>query len=212
MMQIKIAGMLDDPYAQSLLNMAELEFPGSAVSSPCAVFEAVTKELIGTKQHRYGPTPGPEALVTIRNVVRYAMDHGKPIPILVPWGGSKQGNGSVDIAELMALKQLNSLVSRIKAHYPVGAVVRIRLEDATDNLLFADFPGWKQKTAQYTQEFSKLALVIGDLDVSVLPETKLVSPSFESEARLASAVIYLAMRDGSTGPLSDIGWRTLRRH
>lgn len=150
----------DNPYAPSLQNMAELVFPGSAVHDECAVFEAVSQELVGTKQHRFGPTPNPESLVEIREVVSVSMERNSPIPILVPWGASKQGPHGVDIAEMMALRQLISLSHRVRAHYSPGIVVIVRLEDLTDSTMFEGVPGWAAKTADYVKTFIQLSDVM----------------------------------------------------
>lgn len=173
MERFTIQNMSTDLYAPIIAAMLEIEFPGTAIDK-CSTFEAVVKQIIGTKQHRNGPTPDPENLVAIRKAVRDAMDHHEPIPILVPWGGSKQGNGSVDIAELMALKQLVCLSDRIKQHYGHETDIRIRVEDATDNVLFANFPGWQGKTERYTNDFVKLADTIAP-EIVVIKESSQVN-------------------------------------
>lgn len=165
-----------DPYLQSIVNMAEMEFPGAKTKDRCAVFEAVSEELVGTKQHRFGPTPSPESLVAIREVVLQAINAGKPIPILIPWGGSKQGPWDLDIAEVMALKQVKCLIERVRHHYEPGVDVRIRLEDLTDNVMFADVPGWSAKTKRYTDTFSNLHDMLMPSQSMVMLESRLVDP------------------------------------
>jgi hypothetical protein len=175
------------------------------VKDPCAVFEAVSREIVGTKQQRFGPSPSPEVLVSIREVVRNAIESVSRIPILIPWGGSKQGPGSVDVAELMAFRQIDSLLKRIESHHPVGVDARIRLEDATDYALFADFPGWREKTDAYVKDFSDLATIVLP-DVLVIPETQVVGDSFKAEVAWTAPIILNAMLTGDRAPLAEAGW------
>lgn len=192
--QVRVDGPVDDPYAPSLQNMAELVFPGSAVHDPCAVFEAVSHELVGTKQHRFGPTPDPESLVAIREVVREAMEHGAPIPILIPWGASKQGPYGVDVAEMMALKQLICLNQRVRSHYAPGVDVGIRLEDLTDSTMFRGIPGWAAKTSEYVAAFVKLHnMMVGDFS-TVQPESELMDGDrFRAQTESNAQVIFAAL-------------------
>lgn len=159
-MPLRISVSGDDPFASTIATMAEVEFPGSAKKGSQEVFEAVSKELIGTKQHRLGPTPDPESLVEIRKVVRWAMDRDRPIPILVPWGASKQGPWKVDVAEVMALKQLDCLDRRVSSHYSPGIEARIRLEDLTDEVMFTIYPEWQQKTDEYVLTMENLHKIL----------------------------------------------------
>ena len=142
----------DDLYNDCILNLFEKEFPGSTKNKD-SIFESVVAELIGTKQHRNGPTPDPETLVSIRKLVREYVSEEVPVPIIVPWGGSKQGNHEVDIAELYALKQLICLNERVNKYYPCGLHIIIRLEDLTDNILFRNHPGWIKKTNKYLKHY-----------------------------------------------------------
>lgn len=139
-MQIRIRGTDDDPYIHSLEAMAEMEFPG-AMPKGQATLDAVATELVGTKQHRYGPTPDPESLVAIRKVVRDAMEHDLPVPVFVPWGGSKQSGNILDVADLMAFKQLRCLNRRVKEHYKPGLDLRVRLEVFTESSLYGRATG-----------------------------------------------------------------------
>lgn len=192
-MPVKIfipGSFIDDPYLQSIATMAAVEFPGSRPQDPCAVFEAVVKEVVGTKQHRYGPTPDPERLVAIREVVRDAVAQDRPIPILMPWGASKQGPWKVDIAEVMALKQLNSLASRVVQHYSPGIDIRIRLEDLTDKHMFADVPGWANKTNEYVDSFRSLHQVLSTGYSAVRLESELMdTEDFYRKAHMAGGIL-----------------------
>lgn len=150
-----------------------LEFPGSTRPS-CGTFEAVVHEVIGTKQHRFGPTPPPEDLVPIRGIIRDCMERRVPIPILVPWGASKQGPFSLDIAELMALKQLNCLQTRVRAHYSPGVDFSIRLEDLTDLVLFAGMWPYPAKTLEYRTEFELLHQLVSEPGSTLRKESNMM--------------------------------------
>lgn len=175
MASIGLARVSEQPYARLIENLVELEFPGSSPAAGKASFEATVAEIIGTKQHRYGPMPDPESLVAIRDVVREAMAQKKPIPILVPWGCSKQGPFGVDIAEMMALKQLRCLDARVKQHYGPGVATHVRLEDLTDEAMFAGDLGWLAKTRAYSSNFQKLFAALPPRSAAVLVESELMN-------------------------------------
>lgn len=173
MTSIKIFGSSEDPYLHLVANAAEMAFPGSSRTEPCAVFEAVANEIIGTKQQRYGPYPNPEHLVSIRSVIRLAIARNERIPVLIPWGGSKQGSTGIDVGELFALRQVLSIIERVKAHYPIGMDVRIRIEDLTDHLLFQNVPGYAEKTKTYSAKFARLAQILSDGSITPIRESQL---------------------------------------
>jgi hypothetical protein len=192
-----------NPYHDIIATMLEIEFPGQALNCD-TVFEAVTQQLVGTKQARNGPTPSPETLVSIRSVVREAMRDNKPVPILVPWGASKQGNYGLDVAEVMALKQLECLRTRVTQHYEPGIDLRIRLEDTTDHILF---PHETRKITEYVNSFRDLQKIVSP-DTTVIAESLILDTSqWETVAELLQA----AMDDDdfyATGQLDrDWGWK-----
>lgn len=197
---MKIRAGLDDPYMSSILRMAELEFPGSARNDSRVLFESVVAEIIGSKQHRYGPVPDPESLVEIRAVVRKAMNAGVPIPILIPWGASKQGPWVLDIAEVMALKQLACLERRVYTHYKPGVHIRIRLENLTDESMFGD--KWIPKTDAYVHGFKKLfkSLMTGYADL-VTEDELMFRKAFRDQVMVNSELIFAAMgrQEGQRG-------------
>jgi hypothetical protein len=196
-MSLKLSANSDDPYLGTILQMMELEFPGAVNGDKKVMFEAVVSELIGTKQQRYGPMPDPEGLVEIRAVVRKAMDAGAPIPILIPWGASKQGEGSVDIADVMALKQLECLERRVCAHYKPGVDIRIRLENLTDESMFGD--DWIPKTDLYVRDFQKLhkTLMFGGGSAIWREDFLMNSSDFRRAVATYSPIILEAMNRSS---------------
>ena len=199
----------DHPYAGVIQSLISHEFPAS-VRGDKATLEALSAEIIGTKQHRYGPTPDPEVAVSLRNVIRHAIAWKTPIPILVPWGASKQGPFSIDLAEIMALKQINCLDDRVRKFYPLGTEIRIRLEDATDYVLFGNEDGWTEKTLRYTEDFGELASVVLNPSISVLRETSLFSLDQHS-AQAHQHAMTIAMTFNlspimRSEALASIGW------
>jgi len=190
---MKVSGIGDDPFMGQILQLMELEFPGATRNNNTVLFEAIVSEIIGSKQHRYGPIPDPEGLVAIRDVVRKAMREEAPIPILVPWGASKQGPWGVDLAEVMALKQLECLSRRVSAHYAPGVDIVVRLENLTDESMFGD--GWIPKTDAYVRDFSKLKKAIAFTSVEVKREDTLMSrTAFRDMVDINSGYILEAMK------------------
>lgn len=197
----------DDPYSQVIESMFELEFPGSVGSSD-SLLDTLATQVIGSKQHRYGPTPSPEMLVSIRAVLKHSIDSKGPIVLLVPWGGSKQGPYGADIADLMAMRQLSALRERVERHWKWGVSVTLRLEDLTDDLLFQDHAGWKQKTARYSQDIVQLARMFGFWP---LLESELMKEGdFKRTAAARAEAIFEAMMAAEASRrtliLGTIGW------
>lgn len=211
-MKISVVSGANSEYDEVICSLIEREFPGSIQDGGCAAFEAVVSQIVGTKQSRFGPTPSPEVLVTIRDAVRRSMEAQVPIHVLIPWGASKQGNYGIDLAEVFALKQIKKLVDGVSAHYKPGIRATIRVEDLTDQLLFGE--NYKHKVVAYTHELAKLALIIGGS--AVYSETELVqitgnSPKFfMDEVNSKSDKLYQAIKHGNehgcVDALSEIGW------
>src|SRR5260221_8238753 len=120
----------DSSYEKLITRFIAQEFPSVKTSEPELTLELLSKIIVGTKETRYGSLPSPESLVSIRQVIRRAVELHLPIPILTPWGGKKAKTGErIDIAEVAALKQIDALNHRIQTHYNPGLSVRIRVED-----------------------------------------------------------------------------------
>jgi hypothetical protein len=198
----------DDPYAGVISNLLATTFPGSSKSSK-SVLEAIFAEVLGTKQHRYGPTPDPETQVSIRHVVRTAVDQGKPIPILVPWGGSKQGPYGVDLADLMALRQIQCLYDRVKSHYTPSIEAVLRVENRTDDVLFSGVPGWSEKTQAYTTNLMTLGNALHLPAIrAIRPESELFPHSLFRE-KIAQNLTPLSLAiQGDPSKLATIGWNS----
>jgi hypothetical protein len=201
------------PYATVLANFLAQEFPGS-VSNAEAVFEAVCSEVFGTKQHRYGPMPSVEQQVAVREIIRSYMDSGDPIEVLVPWGSSKQADVNLDVLELSALRSIHCLSERVKRHYAPGIRVSIRVEDATDMVLFD--PSFYGKINTYAVTMVKLVQALGYKEITVKRETELMStPDFHEHVRDLTPWIaeYMnaADRIGSEKAMETDAYQTMKR-
>src|SRR5216117_2583235 len=73
-----------DLYAAAIERLVGREFPQLSSGRTEDVMEAVMLAVFATKQYRYGPRPGPESEVLMRDVVRRAIDAERPIPLLIP--------------------------------------------------------------------------------------------------------------------------------
>lgn len=202
-----------NPFKQVIANFLAQEFPGS-VSNAEAVFEAVCAEVFGTKQHRYGPMPSPEQQVAIREVVRSFMDSGDPIEVLVPWGSSKQADVTLDVLELSALRSIHCLSERVKRHYSPGINVSIRLEDATDMVLFN--PSYYDKINTYAATMVNLVKALQYSEITVKRETELMSTAdFHEHVHTLSPWIaeYIEASDryGSEKAMDGEAYQTMKR-
>lgn len=192
-----------DLYDDVIMNLFESSMPGS-IGTKESKFEALFSELMGTKQHRNGPIPTPEVQVSIRNILR---ENDKVLQILVPWGGSKQGKHTVDIAELYALRQLTCLKERLKKH-GMQTIIHIRLEDLTDQVLFFKYDHWFTKTKKYCQTLSELSRIV-DGEILVFKESDLLdAPIFFGMVEGYTKIIFEAMQDTnySKNKLKEIDW------
>jgi hypothetical protein len=192
-----------DPYHTLIEQFLVSQFPTQVKLSKSGVVDAVTNELFGTNQNRYGPKPSAEYQVAMREVVKYYTDRFLRIPILVPWGSRKPHvTGSVDVAELSALKQLDCLRQRIEHIYPLGIDMRIRVEDASGNYLFED-EGVPSRLAveHYTEDFTRLVKVLGlDWYMKAVPESTLFNENtmkYKADEMLPDFIAYLAVTDGN---------------
>lgn len=212
---MQIHSLFPDPYSDVIRRFVLSEFPSRTTTSSTDLLELVFTEILGTKQVRYGPKPAPEAQVAIREVIRAKIEHQLPIPFLVAWGSEKPDGSSIDIAELMALRQLASLNERISRHYPPGARFNIRLEDASAPHLFADRPEAWTEAQRYTRAFLNLVSALELHSIHPIPESYLVTPElFAREANRWTEPIEAALRDYEGGfdasaeaRLASIGWQ-----
>jgi hypothetical protein len=204
-----------DPYSALIESFIGKDFPRRLASNSSVLIDILTDEILGTKQTRYGPKPGPESLVAIRDVVRHYVSNGEPIPFMVPWGSEKPDGSSIDVAELAALKQLSCFNARITPHYQPGIRANIRLEDVSAPYLFSDDPDTaRSNAARYTTDFGTLVKVLGHEFIKVVPESSLTDEETFNQA--ADNVVgyfekalrmYDAFENAEAGTLlAQIGW------
>jgi hypothetical protein len=192
------------------------EFPQLASGRIEDLVDAITEEIVGTKQVRLGPRPSPEALVKIRAAVRNASYHQRPLPILIAAASIKLPLGRrIDVAELSALKQLSCLQARVQRHYAPGISIRIRMEDLTELVISRNVGNIKSIIREYGDSFQALVEVLGyDKFIKLVPES---SQADEVEyLRRAANLAYVFekhLRDteGQTQPersaeLAEAGW------
>jgi len=174
-----------DPYGVLISNYIKSEFPIFLQRTDSALLDLLTTAIVGTGQTRFGPTPSPESLVAIRQVIAHHLTQQTPIPFLVGWGSEKPDGSPLDVAELFGFKMLKCLSERIKNFYIPGIVVNVRVEDASAPHLFFDRQEQARLDAShYTQAMVKLAKVLSlDHIIRVIPESTLVSEAaFNKEA------------------------------
>lgn len=167
-------------------------------------FEAVSSEVFGTKQRRYGPMPGPEAQVLVRDVLRKSED-SRALTVFVPWACSKQEPAAkLDLLEFCALRQLLCLREGM-ARFGWSTNFVFRVEDLTDTYLF----GCKARTRIESYR-DRMARLVG----SVLPgsdvrlESHYSSPeAFRDTAEMYAYAFNRYLRgEGDSSELRKIGW------
>lgn len=172
-------------------------------------FEALSDELFGTKQRRYGPMPPPERQAAVRDVLREA-DGGGTLTLVVPWGPSKHRPGDVlDVLEFTAVRQLRCLADGM-ARMGQGVRFVFRLDDLTDLfLLGADDPGRRKQIDDYSSAFVHLTRqVLGATAEFVFESDKTSYPDFAGAADTFRTVFYNYLRGHTTVvTLAEIGWK-----
>jgi hypothetical protein len=160
---ITVKASADNPYAKQLSQFFTLEFPQMNGNDQALTLEYVTKAIIATNQIRYGPSPNPESLVSMRSVIRKSIEREEPIPMLMPFGSRKAVLGQrLDIAEVSALKTLACLQGRVKERYSPGIQLNIRVEDVSGNSLFEEDGDQSLKESlDYCLDFVALVKILG---------------------------------------------------
>ncbi len=203
----------NDPYTHTIESFIGREFPIIAKKTTEDMMEAIVSEFFASKQYRIGPKPSPESEVKIRDVVRRAVEANRPIPILIASAAIKVPIGeSMDVAELSALRVLNCLNDRIRAHYTPGTNIRIRMEDLTEYAISSDVPNIGCHVENYTREFKALVRVLDFAGfITPVPESSLADPKHFLELVDTYAAFfydYLALQSSIASlKLSDAGWK-----
>jgi len=216
----QVTSPVDDPYSSLIDEFLWREFPVAAAPPKQSLLEIITGILLGTNQNRYGPIPKPEALVTIRAVIRQSLELGKAIPVLVPWGGRKAKTGAIlDVAEVMALKQLACLYRQVREVFTPSIQFNLRVEDINAEYLYQeDGPVGAEMVEEYSQGLSALVRILNLHFVNPVREKHLTT--YEAYFALADQIQdamyeYLVDSDQpgydrnkskSWAKLQDLGW------
>ncbi len=125
-------------------------------ATPEVRFEAVMKEVFGTKQRRNGPMPSPEQQVKIRDVVR----NSDTVHFFVAWAARKQVDGmGLDVLEFCALRQLRDLQRSLR-QLGKDSKFTFRVDDHTDRYLFGTTS--EEQIQWYVQNLRHAAAVLLD--------------------------------------------------
>ena len=182
-----------NPYEPQIIRFLVQEFEAAFNSkNPELLLDLLTHEIIGTTQFRYAPVPNPESLVSIRKVIEKSIAENLPIPILSPWGGRKtKADANLDIAELMAIKQLTCLNTRISKFYSPGIDVNIRLEDTGAEWLYRKESNIFKNVEKYSLDFQKLLRIMDINYIHPIRESSLMERNkyFELSGILSTALL-----------------------
>lgn len=194
---------IDDehPYGDLIKKFLVGQFPTTIPADRAAKLDLVTTAIVGNGTVRFGPTPEPESLVVVRDVIRRAIDRNGPIPILVPWGSKKPDGSLLDIAEVGALKQLDCLQKRVQRHHAPGVQLRLRIEDASGYYLYASEEGSKAAIDRYTKDLCTLMDILGLHFIKPVPENTLFSAwAYAQQAGEAAILMEAYLKATETSP------------
>lgn len=177
------SGIANTEYETLIAQFLERELQAKPHSKE-SLLESLTTFFIGTKDTRYGRIPPVEVLATVREYLRNQIEAREPITVLVPWGGKKPLGGSVDVAELSALRMLQSLSNTVKAVYEPGLDIVVRVEDLGAEWLYKDGHDAEHGSDSLYQEIEKYSS-----DVSTLIKMFGMTPRSEYNMMCRSAYI-----------------------
>ncbi len=202
----------DDPYADLIAKFVGTTVPAAHTNSE-SVVEAIVQEFVGSRQIRQGPAPTPESLVAMKKVVRYYMEHGRPIPVLIPSAPKKKKIGaSVDLAEFMMLQTIKCLQHRVSQHHAPGLEIVVRLENNTGAVLEEGIEGALESMSRYMADLSALNYVLGtDQFLTFVPESQMADTAeFAAKARSFFPLIDASIDDpeAHAKELTSTGWQS----
>ena len=176
---IKIkSNRFDDPNLELITNFFRREFPDLAGGNTESLVTLIADKMIGSRNYRLAGRPNPESEVAIREVIRIALETGKPIPVLVVCGPKKPVMGeSIDIAELSALRIIACVQRQVQELHPAGLDVRLRMEDTTGYFLEGLDRELTDTMDKYITDFSALIRILGYNFITPIRESNLVTPS-----------------------------------
>lgn len=201
----------DCSYGEAIERFLSQEFPAN-LDDAGSVLDALTAAFVASGQVRQGPAPSPESLVVLRQKLQQFMDRQLPIDVVVPWGSRKPDDGSVDVAELFAIKQLLALDARVRAHWPAGTRIAVNAEDLGGAYLWPDMS--QRVTDTYVGQLTALAALVSGGRVAVMTESSYTTRELFNAA--ADAVrpglvdVLLAgvpfSREVALDRLKNVGW------
>lgn len=188
-MNYAVAFNMTDPYSSQIQQFITQEFPTAFKCPNGDCLDIVTEAIVASGQVRYGPRPSPESLVEMRKVIAFYMKELRPIPFLSPWGSEKPDGTNVDVAEMMALKTLLCLQTRVQAHYAPGIEVMLRIEDlSAPHQFYHRADKAREEAALYTEGLRNLVKALDFKFIHAIPES---SRGVTEERFNAKADVYL---------------------
>lgn len=203
-----------DPYSGLIAQFVESEFPiYSKDDNRMSLVDHLTDAILASGAIRYGPRPGPESQVAIREVIRHKVDQNVPIPFMLPWGSKKVLGTGVDMAELMALKQIQCLHDRVTKFYIPGIQAVMRIENLTAPYIYPNADLARAQSKLYVDGLVNLVKVVA-MDGFVIPKPdSTYGVSFDAavkQAELIRPIIEAHIADpGNESLLRDLlaaGW------
>lgn len=187
-------------YSGCINSYFKREFPNPAKTSKTETLEILADIFFGTKETRFGPLPSPESQVAIREVIRYAIEGGLPIPMRIPFGGIKADRtGDIDIAELVAIKRVAALNDAIRMYYPPGIRANILIEDV--NAVYLYGKDFTPEITRYSANLSRLVEIIAEkTGIWPVRESHLFTQTqYEEQAEKSYPLLLNYLTSGVTG-------------
>lgn len=104
--------------------------------------EKLLKILVGTQRTtRLGAYPSKSTLQEIAHRINFCISTNRPLNVSCAWGAIKTvrtPNRTVDLAEMLALKQYQSIGEKVKAIYKPGLIFNIYLGDSYYEYLYGE--------------------------------------------------------------------------
>jgi hypothetical protein len=185
------------------------------------LIDILTQLILGNNRQRQGPNPKAEVIVAIRDVIRHAVANNKPIAFMVPWGSVKPDGTSLDVAELMTIRNFERIHNSVAEFYRPGVQFAIRLEDISMPWFqfkdeFVDKTKALAESAQYTRDFQNVVKVLGlENVVLVRPESaKVTIEEFSAAAAKVIPTMTESLRSyrdlnpmAAEAQLAGLGWK-----
>lgn len=199
----------NEEYGSIICRFLEMNFPKGVKISASHLLDILTILIIGGKDLRYGPTPSIERQFYIRKSIQWSLDNNTPIQFLIPWGGRKGDPSiSLDIADLMAVKQIIKLIKAIHEFYP-RVIVHIRIEDSGAKWLYHSSNG----VDEYSEGFKAMVNILTRAEgiekqlVPILESSLMDWGDYQLKSTQNTNAINSALKTGDVSHLENIGWK-----